>query len=88
MFIKDFNRLMFPRTKHKGKKHYCVSYLQSFTTEEVLSNHKKQCLLINSCQAVNYKWGIIKFPNHNKQIPILFKIYADTEYFLKRTKIE
>ena len=55
MFIKDFNRLMFPRTKHKGKKHYCVSYLQSFTTEEVLSNHKKQCLLINSCQAVNYK---------------------------------
>ena len=25
VFIKDFNRLMFSRTKHKGKKHYCIS---------------------------------------------------------------
>ena len=87
-YIKDFNRLMFSRTKHKGKKHYCMSCLQSFNTEEILSNHKKQCLLINGCQAVNYESGIIKFTNHNKQIPILFKIYADTECFLKRTKIE
>ena len=46
VFIKDFNRLMFSRTKHKDKKHYCMSCLQSFTTEEILSNHKKQCLLI------------------------------------------
>ena len=61
-----------------------MSCLQSFTTEEILSNHKKQCLLINGCQAVNYESGTIKFTNHNKQIPILFKIYADTGYFLKR----
>ena len=65
-----------------------MSCLQSFTTEKILSNHKKQCLLINGCQAVNYESGIIKFTNYNKQIPILFKIYADTECFLKRTKIE
>ena len=84
VFIKDFNRLMFSRTKHKDKKHYCMSCLQNFTTEEILSNHKKQCLLINGCQAVNYESGIIKFTNHNKQIPIPFKIYADTECFLKR----
>ena len=54
----------------------------------MLSNHKKQCLLVNGCQAVNYESGIIKSTNHNKQIPILFKIYADTECFLKRTKTE
>ena len=47
VFTKDFNRLMFLRTKHKDKKHHCMSCLQSFTTEEILSNHKKQCLLIN-----------------------------------------
>ena len=47
VFNKDFNRLMFSRTKHKDKKHYCMSCLQSFTTEDILSNHKKQCLLIN-----------------------------------------
>ena len=84
VFIKDFNRLMFSRTNHIDKKHHCMSWLQSFTTEEILSNHKKQCLLINGCQAVNYESGTIKFTNHNKQIPILFKIYADTECFLKR----
>ena len=66
--LKGFNRLMFSRTKHKGKKHYCMSCLQGFNTEDILSNHKKQCLLINGCQAVNYESGIIKFTNQNKQI--------------------
>ena len=65
-----------------------MSCLQSFTKEKILNQHKKQCLLINGCQAVNYESGTIKFTNHNKQIPILFKIYADTECFLKRTKIK
>ena len=41
VFIKDFNRLIFSRTKHKDKKHHCMSCLQSFTTKEILSNHKK-----------------------------------------------
>ena len=27
VFIKDFNRLMFSRTKHNDKKHQCISYL-------------------------------------------------------------
>ena len=65
-----------------------MSCLQSFTTEERLSNHKKQCLLINGCQAVNCESGKIKFTNYDKQTPILFKIYADTECFLSKTKIE
>ena len=28
VFIKDFNRLMFSRTKHEDKKHHCMSCLQ------------------------------------------------------------
>ena len=60
-----------------------MSCLQSFTKEEILNQHKKQCLLINGCQAVNYELGTIKFTNHNKQIHIHFKICADTEWFLK-----
>ena len=88
LFIKDFNRLMFSRMKHKDKKHFCMSCLQNFNTKEILSNHKKQCLLINGCHAVNYESGLIKFTNYNKQIHILFKIYAYTECFLKRTKIK
>ena len=65
-----------------------MSCLQNFNTKEILNNHRKRYLLINGCQAVNYESGIIKFTNYNKQIPILFKIYADTECFLKRTKIK
>ena len=42
VFIKDFNRLMFSRTKHKDKKHHCMSCLQNFTTEKILSNHQKK----------------------------------------------
>ena len=84
VFIKDFNRPMFSKTKHKNKKHFCMSYLQNFGTKEILNNHRKQCLLINGCQAVNYKSGIIKFKNYGKQIPMAFKIYADTECFFKK----
>ena len=62
-----------------------MACLQNFTTEEVLSNHKKQCLVIKGCQAVNYESGIIKFTNYEKQVPVRFKINADTECFLKRT---
>ena len=54
VFIKDFNRLMFSKTKHKDKKHFGMSCLQNFSTKEILNNHRKCCLLINDCQAVNY----------------------------------
>ena len=57
VFIKDFNRLMFLRTKLKDKKHYCMSCLQNFTSEEILPNHKKQWLLINGSQVVKYESG-------------------------------
>ena len=58
--------------------------LQNCTTKEILNNHKKQCLLINGTHSVKYETGIIKFKNFDKQIPIPFKIYADSECFNKR----
>ena len=85
VFIKDFNRLMYSNRKRKYKKYYCMHCLQDFTTEELLDQHKKQCLLINGSQAVNYESRIIKFKNYEKQVPIIFKIYADTECFLEKT---
>ena len=88
VFIKDIYRLMFSKTKHKDKKHFCMSCLQNFSTKQILNNHRKRCLSINGCQAVNYESGITKLTNYDKQIPILFKIYSDTECFLKRTKIK
>ena len=56
-----------------------MSCLQNFTTKEILNKHTEQCLLINETQAVKYETGTTKFKNFNKQIPIPFKIHADTE---------
>ena len=64
---------MFSRTENRNKKNHCMSCLQSFTTEEISNQHKKQCLLIDGCQAVNYESVTIKFGNFN------------AEYSLKRT---
>ena len=63
-----------------------MSGLQSFTKEEILNQHKKQCLLISGCQAVNYESGTIKFINYEKQMPMPFKIHADTRVFFKKSK--
>ena len=71
------NVLLINNEEHK--KHLCVSCLQNFTTKEILNNHREQCFLINETQAVKYESGTIKFKKFNKQIPIPFKIYADTE---------
>ena len=61
--------------------------LQNFTTKEILNNHRKRCLLINDTQAVKYETGTMKFKNFNNQIPMPFKIYADSECLLKRVNI-
>ena len=87
VFIKDFNRLMYSKTKHQDRKHFSISCLQNFTTKELLNSHRERCLLINETQAVKYEAGPIKFKNFDKQIPIPFKIYADSECLLKRINI-
>ena len=79
---------MYSKTKHKDRRHFRISYLQNFSTKEILNKHKEQCLLINETQAVKYETGTIKFKNLDNQVPIPFKIYADTECLLKRIDIK
>ena len=40
VLIKDFNRLMYLKTKHKDRKHFCMLCLQNFTTKEILNSHR------------------------------------------------
>ena len=47
VYIKDFNRFMFHKTKSKNKKWFCKSCLQCFTSENVLIKHKEDCVSIN-----------------------------------------
>ena len=83
VYIKDFNRLMFNKTKHKGKKYFCKSCLQCFSSEKVLIEHKEDCLMINGKQNVKLEKGFISFKNFNREIPVPFQIYADFECLLK-----
>ena len=81
--IKDFNRFMFHKTKNKNKKYFCKSCLQCFSSKNVLTEHKEDCLIINGKQSVKLEKGTIEFENYFKQIPVPFKIYADFECNLK-----
>ena len=81
VLIKDFNKFMFRQTKHEHKKHFCMYCLQCFSREDVLTEHKNNCLSINGKQAINMpeKGDKVYFKNHHKQLPVPFVIYADFE---------
>ena len=83
VYIKDFDRFMFHKTKNKNKNWFCRSCLQCFSRESVLIKHKENCLSINGKQSVKLEKGIIEFENYFKQILVPFKIYADFECNLR-----
>ena len=76
VYIKDFDRFMFHKTKNKNKKWFCRSCLQYFSSESVLIKHKKNCLSINGKQSVKLEKRIIEFKNHFKQIPVPWILYS------------
>ena len=86
VYIKDFDRFMFHKTKNKNKKYFCKSCLQCFSSKNVLTEHKEVCLSINGAQSVKLEKGTIKFKNTFKQIQVPFKIYSDFECILKSAK--
>ena len=47
VLIKDFNSLMSNRLS-TGRKHFCMHCLQCVSTEEVLSKHATNCMIITS----------------------------------------
>ena len=82
VLIKDFNRFMFNQTKHEHRKHFCMYCLQCFSSEEVLKNHKDNCIQLNGEQAIKMpdkSNNTFKFNNFHKQQPVPFVIYADFE---------
>ena len=66
VYIKYLNKLMFNETKNKNKKNFCKSCLQCLSSEIVLNEHKKDCLLINKGQNVKLEKGFIEFKNFNR----------------------
>lgn len=42
VLIKDFNNLMYIQTKHKERRHFCMYCSQCFSSEGVVTSHKKK----------------------------------------------
>ena len=83
VYIKDFARYTFSKTKSKNKKYFCKSCLQCFSNKNILAEHKKICLKINGRQAVKLEGSFIEFKNYLKQITNPFNVYVDFECILK-----
>ena len=66
VYIKDFDRFLFHKTKNKNKKQFYRSCLQCFIRESVLIKHKENCLSINGKQSLKLKKGIIEFKKYFK----------------------
>ena len=64
VYIKDFDRFIFHKTKNKNKKHFSKSCLQCFSSENVLTKHKEDFLRINGAQSVRGEKGTIEFKNY------------------------
>ena len=82
LYIKDFNKFIFHKTRNKNKKYFCKSCLQCFSRKNVLTKHKKVCLSISD----RLGKGKIESKNYLEQIPVLFKIYGDSECNLKNVE--
>ena len=90
VYISDFDRLMSNFTKHKGKKHFCLSCLQCFYSTDSLARHRSYCIAINGMQAIvmpekyKDKNGVerspcVYFKNHQNSLPVPFEIVGDFE---------
>ena len=47
VYIKNFDRLMFNKTKNKNKKYFCKNWLYCLSSKNVLIEHKRDCLVIS-----------------------------------------
>ena len=82
VLIKDFNSLMYNKTKYRERKHFCMHCLQCFSTDKVLSKHKTNCMVISREQAIRMPRkgnNILQSQNYHNQMPAPFIIYADFE---------
>ena len=67
VYIKDFDRFMFHKTKNKNKKYFYKSCLQCFSSKNVLNNHKEVSLSINGAQSVRLEKGTVVFKKFKKK---------------------
>ena len=79
---------MYNQTKHEHRKYFCMYCLQCFSREDVLAEHKNNCISINGKQAIKMpeEGDKVYFKNHHKQLSVPFVIYADFEAITEKVQ--
>ena len=82
--ITDFNKFMFNKTKNKERKYFCMYCLQCLSSDDVLNNHKTNCIVVNGEQEIQMppkgnNMYALKFNNFHNQLPTPFVIYANNK---------
>ena len=63
VYNKGIHRFMFLKTKNKNKKYFCKSFLQCFSSKNVLIYYKEVCLNINGAQTIKLEKRTMKIKN-------------------------
>ena len=75
VLVKDFNRMMYNKTNHQHRKNFCMHCLQCFSTEEILTKHNENCMVINGEQAIRMPQkgkNTLQLQNHHRQMAVPF----------------
>ena len=83
--INNMSRLLSSqKSKHHGKKFWCLRCLNSFGTQMILDQHEEYCK-DNEAVRINMpieKLSILSFKNQDRKVSVPFVIYADFESFI------
>ena len=77
VLVKDFDRMMYDKTKYQHRKYFCIHCLQCFSTKEIVNKHMTNCMVINGEQAIRMPKkdkNTLQFQNHHGQMPAPFVI--------------
>ena len=77
VLVKDFDRMMYNKTKYQHRKYFCIHCLQCFSTKEVVNKHMTNCMVINGEQAIRMPEkdkNTLHFQNHRSQMAAPFVI--------------
>ena len=81
--------MMYNKTNHQHRKHFCMHCLQCFSIEEILTKYHENCMVINGEQAIRMPRkgkNLLQIQNHHRQMPMPFVIYADFEAITERVQ--
>lgn len=86
-WIKDLNRLLHDQNKYGGKTYFCERCLHGYSREDLLEQHKPECLgngeRVIKIEMPTQEKSTLEFENWHKTMKAPYVIYADFESIIK-----